>query len=165
MKKWLLGLLIMVACGTVQAQLADTAQAPYLRFPTLPPLQLMLGDSTKYTKGDLPRKKPVLLMLFSPDCSHCQHTAEELLQLKNEIKGIHIVMATLHTLDKMNEFVAKYRLNELPNVVVGRDMYYLMPSYYNIKNLPYLAFYNKKGELIKGFEGSMSVEKILKTFE
>ena len=70
-------------------------------------------------------------------------------------------MATLHSVEQMNAFVDKYRLKELSNVVVGRDMYYLMPSYYNIKNLPYLAFYNKKGELIKGFEGSMSWDKLL----
>ena len=165
MKKWLLSLLIIIASTTLHAQMADTTLAPYLRYPTLPPLQLMLGDSTKYTKEDLPRKKPVLLMLFSPDCSHCQHTAEELLQYKKEIKDIHIVMATLQSIPQMNAFVEKYKLKELPNVVVGRDTYFLMPSYYNIKNLPYLAFYNKKGELIKGFEGSMSVEKILKEFK
>ena len=165
MKKWLLCLMILIGGTMAQAQMADTTLAPYLRYPTLPPLQLLLGDSTKYVKDDLPRKKPVLLMLFSPDCSHCQHTAEELLQYKNEIKDIHIVMATLTTVEKMNSFVDKYRLKELPNVVVGRDMYHLMPSYYNIKNLPYLAFYNKKGELIRGFEGSMSVEKILSVFK
>jgi len=165
MKKWILSLLIVLASTSLHAQMADTTLAPYLRYPTLPPLQLLLGDSTKYTKDDLPRKKPVLLMVFSPDCSHCQHTAEELLKYKNEIKDIHIVMATLQSVDQMNAFVEKYRLKELPNVVVGRDQYFLTPSYYNIKNLPYHAFYNKKGELIRGFEGSMSIEKILKEFK
>lgn len=166
MKKWILSLLIVCAGISVQAQLEDTTLAPYKRFPTLPPLQILLGDSTtKYTKADLPRRKPVLLMLFSPDCSHCQHTAEELLKYKAEIKDIHIVMATLQSISQMNAFVDKYKLKELPNVVVGRDIYFLMPSYYGIKNLPYLAFYNKKGDLIKGFEGSMSVEKILQQFK
>ena len=166
MKKWILSLLIVGSSMAACAQVAGTATAPYKRYPTLPPLQILLGDSTtKYTKDDLPRRKPVLLMLFSPDCSHCQHTAEELLKYKEEIKDIHIVMATLQSISQMNAFVEKYKLKELPNVVVGRDVYFLMPSFYNIKNLPYLAFYNKKGDLIRGFEGSMSIPNILKQFQ
>ena len=166
MKKWFFVLAFACFGFAVQAQVADTTLAPYKRYPTLPPLQILLGDSTtKYTKEDLPRKKPVLFMLFSPDCSHCQHTAEELLAKKDKIKDIHIVMATLHSIYQMNAFVEKYRLKELPNVVVGRDMFYLMPTFYGIKNLPYLAFYDKKGNLITGFEGSMSIEKILQQFK
>lgn len=166
MKQLILILGLIGLTFVASAQTADTSLAPYKRFPTLPPLQILLGDSTtKYTKEDLPRRKPVLFMLFSPDCSHCQHTAEEMLKFKSELKDIHIVMATLHSISQMNAFVDKYRLKELPNVVVGRDMYYLMPSFYGIKSLPYLAFYDKKGALITGFEGSMSIEKILRQFQ
>jgi thioredoxin-related protein len=143
----------------------DSSLPPFKRFPNLPPLQLLLADSTtKYTKNDIPKNKPVLLMLFSPDCSHCQHTAEEMVQRKEELKNISIVMVTLHTIKEMNVFVKKYGLKQLPNVTVGKDIYYIMPSFYAVKNFPYLAFYNKKGKLIKGFEGSMPVSKIIETF-
>lgn len=144
----------------------DTTLPPFKRFPNLPPIQLLLGDSTtKYTKNNIPKNKPVLLMLFSPDCSHCQQTAEEMVQRKDELKHINIVMATLHSLNEMNAFVEKYRLKELPNVTVGRDIYYIMPGFYVVKNFPYLAFYNKKGKLIKGFEGSMPLSRIIETFK
>lgn len=144
---------------------ADTAQAPYKRFPSLPPLQMLLADSaTKYTKENIPKRKPVLVMLFSPECSHCQHTAEELVQHKEELKNIHIIMSTLHPLAQMNEFVENYGLKELKNVVVGRDVYYILPSFYAIKNLPYMAFYNQKGNLIMGFEGSMPISRVLEIF-
>jgi thioredoxin-related protein len=144
----------------------DTALPPFKRFPNLPPIQLLLGDSTtKYTKEDIPKKKPVLLMLFSPDCSHCQHTAEEMVQRKDELKNIHIIMATLHSIKEMNVFVEKYGLKQLPDVTIGKDIYFILPSFYGVKNLPYLAFYDKKGKLIMGFEGSMSLNKILDTFK
>ena len=144
----------------------DTARAPYLRFPTHPPMQLLLGDSsTKYTKANLPNKKPVLLMLFSPECSHCQHTAEEMVQQKEALQDIHIVMATLHSISQMNAFAKKYGLDQMPNVVMGKDIYYILPSYYNIRNLPYLAFYDKKGDLILGFEGSMPLNRVMEVFQ
>lgn len=104
-------------------------------------------------------------MVFSPDCSHCQHTAEELVQHKEQWKSIHIVMATMHPLWQMNAFVEKYGLKGFPNLVVGKDASYILPSFYGIHNLPYLAFYSKKGALITGFEGSMPLEKIINTFE
>src|SRR5687768_8240661 len=89
MKGWMICLLGMLLSCKAVAQI-DTARPPYLRFPTLPPIQLLLGDSTtRYTKANLPRKKPVLLMLFSPDCSHCQHTAEEMLQHREALEDIH----------------------------------------------------------------------------
>lgn len=144
----------------------DTVLPAYKRFPDLPPVQLLLGDSTtKYTKADIPKKKPVLFLLFSPDCSHCQRTAEEMTRYKEELKDIHIVMATLHPLWMMNGFVEKYKLNGLPNVVVGKDIYFFMPSFYNIKNLPFQAFYDRKGKMITVFEGSMPLPRIIDVFE
>lgn len=158
-----LALALSVFCTYAQQ---TATKAPYLRFPTLPPLQLLLGDSTtKYTRNDLPAKKQVLVMIFSPDCSHCQHTAEEMVQNREKLKNLFIVMATLHPLWQMNEFVEKYKLKQIPGLVVGKDVNYILPSFYGIRNLPYLAFYNKKGALITGFEGSMPLEKILATFE
>lgn len=144
----------------------DVTQPPYKRFPTLPPLQLLLGDSaTKYTKENIPAKKPVLIMLFSPECSHCQQTAEEMLERKEELKGIHIIMATMHSISQMNDFIARYKLTQLKNLVAGKDVNYILAPFYSIKNLPYMAMYNKNRNLILGFEGSMSVQKILETFK
>src|SRR4051794_20050797 len=80
----------------------DTILPAYKRYPTLPPLQLLLSDSTtKYTKENVPKKKPVLLMLFSPDCEHCQHEAEQLVANKEAFKDIYIIMAATLPLYKM----------------------------------------------------------------
>ncbi len=144
----------------------DSIDAPYKRFPTLPPLQLLLGDSTtKYTKESLPKKKAILIMLFSPECSHCQHTAEELPKYKNDLKNVQIIMATMYGITPMNEFAKKYNLESLSNVVIGKDLYFLLPPFYNVHNLPYLAFYNKKGALISVFEGSLPLDKIVQVFK
>lgn len=156
---------LAMACSFAGAQTAPT-QAPYLRFPTLPPLQLLLADSTtKYTRNDIPKKKPVLIMLFSPECSHCQHTAQEMVAQKEKLKDLHIIMATLQPLWQMNAFKEQYKLDQIPGLVMGKDFSYILPSFYGIHNLPYLAFYNKKGSLITGFEGSMPLERILSTFK
>src|SRR5688500_14926886 len=125
----LFALLLVFASFRSLAQ-ADTTTPPYLKFPEHPPIQLLLGDSlTKYSKADLPKKTPVLFILFNPDCSHCQQITEEIKQLKDQLTGIHIVMITLNSISEMNAFVEKYQLKELPNVVTGKDLYYLMSSF------------------------------------
>lgn len=160
--KLIFTLVTFFICFAASAQTKDSLPPPYKRFPTPPPFSLLLSDSTtKFTKAQLQKKKPLLLMLFSPDCSHCQHTAEELLQHKNELKGIQVVMATLHPLWQMNAFVEKYHLRSLPGVTVGKDVQYLLPAFYSVKNLPYMAFYDKKGNLISTFEGGLPVKKAL----
>ena len=158
MKKWIPLFLLLCLSAASFAQV-DSTTPPYKKFPTLPPFQILLGDSsTIFTKKDLPDKKPVLLMLFSPECSHCQHEAEELTAHKDEIKN------TFHPLWQMKEFVSQYKLDALKNVVVGKDIYLVLPAFYSVHNLPFHAMYNKKGNLISVFEGSMEISKLLQAF-
>jgi len=165
MKSWLLRLVLLCISIPSFAQV-DSTTPPYKKFPTLPPIQILLGDSiTKYTKENLPLNKPVLFMLFSPDCSHCQHETEELLAHKDYLKNIQVVMITLNPLWQMNEFVSRYGLNDVKNIVVGKDIYYILPSFYAIHNLPFHALYNKKGDLISAFEGSIKIENLLQTLD
>jgi thioredoxin-related protein len=144
----------------------DTTTPPYLKFPDLPPIQLLLGDSvTRYSKADLPKKTPVVFILFNPDCSHCQEMTSEMVGHKDQLSGIHIVMITLNSVSEMNAFVEKYALKEMPNLITGKDIYYLMPSFYNIKSLPFMAAYDKKGRLIKGLTGFPSLQNIMAYFK
>ncbi|RYZ23044.1 MAG: hypothetical protein EOO16_06585 [Chitinophagaceae bacterium] len=135
---------------------------PYQRFPELPPIQLLLGDSvTLFKKDQLPKGKPVLVIVFSPSCSHCQHTAEELVKRKDSLPDMYLVMATFAGITEMNEFRTKYRTDELRQTTVGKDIYFLLPPFYGITHLPFLAFYDRKGMLAEIFDGSMPVPKML----
>ena len=143
----------------------DTTTPPYKKFPSLPPLQLILADSaTKYTKADLPKKKPVLIMLFSPDCDHCQHEAESFAANAEALKNIHVLMITTYPIYRMAAFAEKYGVNRMKNVVVAKDPYYQMIPFYDVRNFPFLALYDKKGNLLQAMEGSVSIEKISDIF-
>lgn len=140
----------------------DSTEAPYKRFPALPPFKLLLTDSSTYvTKDDLEKKKPVMVMLFSPDCEHCKHETEDIISHIDEFKKIQIIMSTVHPFDKMIEFYNKYDLKRFDNIIVGKDVSYFFPVFYDIRYLPFLAFYNKKKELISVYPGALPVNKIL----
>ena len=166
MKKTGCLLLTVMMCLAVLGQTDSIPQPPYKRFPAVPAFRLLLSDSATWvTKYDLPARKPVLLVVFSPDCEHCKHETEEILKRIDDFKKITIVMATPMQLDKMKAFGNQFGLQRFSNIILGRDTNFMLPVFYNMRNFPFLAFYDKKGALIDAFEGSMTTDQILAKFD
>src|SRR5947207_6975089 len=148
---------LFLFAGLISSSQKDSTLLPaYKRFPTVPPFKLLRIDSTSYfTKADLQKNKPVLIVLFNPDCDHCKHEIEEIIKDMNELKNVQIVMTTMMPFNMMKSFYEKYALDKFGNVTVGRDFQYLLPTFYQIRFMPYLAMYDKKGNLLTTFEGTM----------
>lgn len=160
-------IVLTIICLSVNAQ-TDSTIAPYKRFPTLPPMQILLTDSaTLFGKAQIPLNTPVLYMLFDPECSHCQHETEELIAHKKDFEDIQVVMVTMprSSFSEVNDFISKYKVNELKHVVVGRDITYFMPAFYSIRNFPFLAMYDRNGDLITAFEGGLGIDKVIDHFK
>ncbi len=159
-------LLLILFCAISLCSLAQTQpDPPYKRFPTVPPLKLLLTDSaTIFTEKDLKKNTPLFVILFSPDCEHCQKETEELIDKIDSFKNIQIVMATFMPVDKMKTFYNNYKLDRFSNIIVGYDLQHILPTYYRISYTPFLAFYDKKGNLIEGIQGALPLTKVLEYF-
>ncbi len=165
MKKFSLFLAALLITCVVFAQ-QDSTKAPYKRFPGFPPISLLLPDGkTYFTKNDLPKDKAVLLMLFNPSCSHCQEETEAITSHIADFKNVHIVMCTPMPLDSMLAFREKYKLTRFKNITVTQDSKMMMPTYFMISSLPYLAFYDRKKQLMGTHEGSITIEKLIAKFK
>jgi thioredoxin-related protein len=140
--------------------------APYLKYPTIPPFRLLKLDSASYlTKDDIKKHHRTIVMFFSPSCDHCKHQTESILADFAQFKDIEIVMATYQPFSEMKEFNTEYHLADHPNIKIGRDEKFFLAPFYKIRNLPYLALYDKKGNLVTTFEGTQKVDTILKAFQ
>ena len=156
---------IFLISGFAIAQDSLSQVPPYLRFPTFPPVKLLKADSTTFfEKKNLKKNTPVLFILFSPDCEHCRMEIETLVKNIDQFKKIKIVMATMAPFNKMKDFYEKHELSALKNVTVGQDIHFFLPAFYSVKNFPFHAFYDKKGNLISVFEGEMTLQKIFAEF-
>jgi thioredoxin-related protein len=160
-------LLILACCVIcVSGFTQNQPDPPYKRFPTVPPLRLLLTDSsTIFTDKDLKKNTPLFFILFSPDCEHCKKETEELIDKIDSFKDIQIVMATFMPVDKMKEFYDNYKLGRFPNIIVGYDTQHMLATYYRISYTPFLAFYDKKGKLIEGVQGALPLTKVLEYFK
>jgi thioredoxin-related protein len=162
-KMFLLSALIFIAVTSFSQ---DSLAAPYKRFPTVPAFKLLKIDSSSYfTKNDLKKNKPVLIMIFNPDCDHCKHETEEIIKHIDELKDVQIVMSTMMSFDAMKSFYENYNLHRFENITVGQDVSFTLPSFYQIHFMPYLAMYDKKGNLLTTFEGSMKIDDLINVFK
>lgn len=165
MKKYLLVLTLLVISALSFSQhnhQIDTVPAPATRFKSFPPVKLLMPDSiTYFTKDVLPKKTPVLLMVFHPSCEHCQQETENITKNIDKFSGIQIVMSTMVPLFEMKAFMEKYKLASYKNIIVAQDYTFFLPPYFQFNNLPFLAFYNKKKKLVSTFGGSLPVDKIV----
>jgi thiol-disulfide isomerase/thioredoxin len=172
MKKVSLALIAFLTCNILFAQqqqqpASDPSQneAPYKKFPTVPPFHLLKVDSSTYlTKDDIKKHHPTLVMFFSPDCDHCKHQTESMLSNYKKFRNVEIVMATYQPFGEMKEFNTKFQLAKYPNIKIGRDEKFFLAPFYRIRNLPYLALYDKDGNLITTFEGTTDIDKLTKAF-
>ena len=70
-------------------------------------------------------------------------------------------MSTTLPFDEMLDYYNHYNLERFDNIIMGKDVSYLLPVFYDIHNLPFLAFYNKKKELISVFSGALPIDKAI----
>ena len=104
-------------------------------------------------------------MLFSPDCDHCKHETEEIIKNIDAFKKFQIILTSTFPLTKLLVFYNKYDLKRFDNIIVGKDVNFLLPVFYDIHNFPFLAFYNKKKELISVSAGPLPINKIIAELE
>lgn len=160
--KFLLSILTLIAVtGSSMAQ-SDTT-APYKKIKGWPPLVLTQLNKQEFTSKDL-KKQETIIMYFSPECDHCKHQTTEMINRIKDLSKYQIVLATYQPEEEMAGFQTYYQLQKYANIRMGRDTKFLLPPFYRIKNLPFLALYNRKGELLKTFDGNVKVDTLLKSF-
>jgi len=151
-------LLFICLAGFTQA---DSTAPVYLRFPTIPQFTIYKApDSSAFSRNDLQKKKPVIFMIFSPECEHCQRETQALLADIEKFKNAQIVMVTYLPYDEMVAFYKNYKIANYPEITMARDTKFFFPVFFKIKNLPSIYVYDKKGDFKKSFEGSVKIDSI-----
>lgn len=147
MKKIYLFLCLLIAAGCTQAQTLGANSG-------IPPYHILTTDSVYVTPANLKKNKPVMLIYFAPDCGHCQHLMYDLKpQLKN-LQDMQIVLITFVTqLKAIQVFQRDFDLAKYHNIIIGTEGYtYLVQKYFQIKNTPFIAIYDRNGKISKTYD-------------
>jgi thioredoxin-related protein len=160
MKKLLLFFSLIIVAGCTQAQ-----QNGKHNIDNLPPFHILKPDSTWFTPASLKKNKPVMIIYFSPDCSHCQHLMYEMKPKMKNFDKVQIVMITFTDYDRLamiRNFVRDFDLKKYPNLTVGTEAHtYLVQQYYQVTTTPYIAIYDSKGKLAKAYDKAPTVDELI----
>lgn|SRR5690242_5363547 len=153
--------LFISAAGFSQTDSA-AQDAPYLKYPTIPEFTLYKApDSTAFTRENLKKRKNTIFIVFSPECSHCQHETEMLTENIKRFKNTQFVMLTYLPFNEMMDFYHHYQIANYPEITMARDTKFYFPIYFRVRNLPSIFIYDKTGHLKKSFEGDVKPETLL----
>ncbi len=126
----------------------------------LPALEIQFDDGTKVSAKKLPGK--VALILFFPDCDHCQREAAQIQKNIAGFKDYTLYFISSASFEDINHFATTYQLANYKNVVFARAETRNVIEAFGPIETPSLFLYDKNGKLIQSFSGEVAVEVILK---
>ena len=133
-------LLIFTFFVTVLSFAQNDTTPPYLRTRLMPDFRLLTNDSTEFNQTMIDKNKITIIMLFNPECSHCQEQLDMLLSLPEVAQKAQIVMSSIEPLAKNKDFYNKNHLEKYPFIFMGRDLSIRWAHFINPKQYLYLHF-------------------------
>jgi thiol-disulfide isomerase/thioredoxin len=163
MKKLLLSILVLSSSIIAAAQYDTTA--PYLKTKLLPKFNLVALDSTGFDQSVLAGNRSTIIMLFNPECGHCQDQMKLLLDMPEVAAKANIILASTEKLEKIKTFFDKFELGKYSWIHIGKDTKYFFGGFFQPKTIPVLAFYNKKQQLVYFNQGNVKKKDILEALQ
>ena len=78
-----------------------------------------------------------------------------------ELGDLQIVLCSYESLDKIQSFQHTFQLNDFPAIQVGRDVGFFFVPYFAARNVPLLALYDRRHQLLEVFRGTVPLDRIL----
>lgn len=124
----------------------------------LPFIPITLTDGTVVNVKDFKGKN--ILVLFQPDCDHCQHEAEDIEKQLAAFKDYKMYFVSAAPMPEIEKFATTYKLKGKENVVFGNTAAENVLNNFGPIPAPSIYIYNDQ-TLKKGFEGQTDVGLII----
>lgn len=138
---------------------------PYLKDKILPAFNLLNTDSAVFTQKVLSAGKTTIIMLYNPDCGHCQEQMELLLSLPEVMSNTQIVLTSSQPLFKIKAFYQKNKLQQYPSIFTGKDYAWFFGKFFQPKTIPVLAVYNKQNQFVFLNQGNATKKQLLEAIK
>lgn len=159
MKKIFFIIVLLVSVAGAFAQTDSTA--PYWLNKNIPKFSLLSAkDSSLIGDTSLVKGKPVIFMLFNPECEHCQRQFKLLVSIPQVVQA-QVVMCSTEDFGKIAGFAKKFEVFKYPYMSLGKDYKITLGPFFRPRTIPVLAFYNKQGKFVFIKQGEASKKEIV----
>lgn len=138
---------------------------PYLNNKLLPNFNMLSLDSVAFNQSVLKEGQNTIIMLFNPECEHCQHQMKLMITIPELIQNTNIILSSTETLQKIRTFYDKFHLEKYPLIRIGKDYKYFFGGFFQPKTIPVLAFYNKQKLLVYFNQGNVKKSTIIQALK
>jgi cytochrome oxidase Cu insertion factor (SCO1/SenC/PrrC family) len=160
MKQMLLFFAVLAAltgCSTKEKE----AQQEDVAVPNdLPAMTISLPDGRTIDARTLKGKN--VLVLFQPDCDHCQHEAEEVRENLEAFRDYTLYFISSAPMAEIEKFASDYKLSGNSNVVFGWTATENVLNNFGPIQAPSVYIYADQGRLVQKFNGQTDVGVIVK---
>lgn len=149
---------VLFCCGaSVDKKIEKTeVQAPN----DLPNMTISFLDGSQLHGKKLEGKS--VLILFFPDCDHCQREAAQIQKHLASFKGYTLYFLTTAPKQEAEKFAVDYKLSNLKNVKFGFITVNDVLSNFGAVATPSLYIYSSDHKLVQKFNGETQMDAILK---
>ena len=137
----------------------DTS-ARYWKNKSLPHFTLLNLDSTLFTEADLQKNKYTIIMLFNPECEHCQNQFKQLVSMPEVAASAQVILSATETMDKIKRFNTRFGVANYPFVHIARDHKFTFSPIFQPKTIPVLVFYDRHNQFIAIKQGEADKKEI-----
>lgn len=124
-------------------------------------LNLKLHQKPVITQEDLNNGANLFVMMFNPNCSHCEDMTEEIEKYNKYFVKSKLVMVA-HKTNKilLPNFIRSFRINDYPFMYIGADSMNFNDNAYMFKALPQINIYDHNRKLIKYYAGDIPMDSL-----
>lgn len=131
----------------------------------LPAFSFTQFDGSDFTRDSLRPETPTVVMLFDPDCEHCQHELETIQKNIAAFQGVQLLLVSPADRTRLIPFASERGLKALPGVhVLGTDAPAFLETFGTTK-MPSSFFYDAEGDLRQEMIGPPKEEQLLEALK
>jgi peroxiredoxin len=152
--------LLMIICALSTSCKEKGVNSSQSTVNDLPKMQVTTLDNSQVAINEL--EGNTILILFQPDCDHCQREAEEIRKNLDAFNGYAIYFISADQASAIQKFGADYDL------LAKKNIYFALTTVddviKNFGSIPAPSLYIYSGRrLLKKFNGEVTIEKILES--
>jgi peroxiredoxin len=158
----LIGLMLIVGISVgcqKKEEKVETTPAPVQAANDLPTMPITFLDGTTVQAKSLTGS--LILILFQPECDHCQREAQEFQKNLGAFNNYTLYFVSSVGIPETEAFAKQYGLSGHANVKFGVTAVENVLNNFGAISAPSMYIYNGSGKLVKKFNGETDIQQIL----
>lgn len=144
--------------NTVSATADETYKIPGA---PLPDVRFVTLDNKILNKESLASEGNLIIVLFRPDCDHCQELTKHFQDEIGLFKKTKLILLAGEMMETpTREFMELMRMDQFPQIQVALDSSNFIQNTFLYKTIPQVNVYGKDRKLIGAYVGMHGLEKI-----